>query len=113
MTVILTFVPLIILIITLIDIITRNEWQVKHLPKLVWILLVVFLPIAGAIIWFAVGREYSRPVSYPEPRRDASASPSTPSRTERELAGIEAEIAADRIRRLEAEVERKRRDAGK
>ncbi len=111
MTVILTFLPLVILIVTLVDIITRDEWQVKHLPKLVWILLVVFLPIAGAIIWFAVGREYSRPVSYPEPRRDVPAPSSTPSRTERELAALDAEIAADRIRRLEAEVERKRRDA--
>ena len=56
----------------LIDIIVRQDGQVKHLPKLVWVLLVILLPLIGSIIWFAVGREYTFPVNrgtFGDPRR--------------------------------------------
>jgi len=108
--------PLLILVIALADVITRQDWQVKHLPKLVWVLLIVFLPLVGSILWFAVGREWGgmsvrivRPSSSSAPAPSASASAS---RTELELAALEDEIAADRIRRLEAELEAKRRERG-
>ena len=61
----------------LIDIIVRQDGQVKHLPKLVWVLLVIMLPLIGSIIWFAVGREYTSPVNrgpFGDPRRRAGLS---------------------------------------
>lgn len=61
----------------LIDIIVRQDGQVKHLPKLVWVLLVITLPLIGSIIWFAVGREYTSPVNrgtFGDPRRRAGLS---------------------------------------
>nr|WP_316299928.1 CoA-binding protein [Clavibacter michiganensis] len=47
--------PLLVAVCALVDLITRPDDQVKHLPKLVWILLIVFLPLIGSIVWFCVG----------------------------------------------------------
>jgi len=111
---------LIVLVVgALVDIITRPDGQVKHLPKTVWVLLVVLLPMIGSIVWFVAGREYTAPVplgSFGDPRRRAAAAPSTAQRpltTEEELAALDREIAfhekQDRIARLEAEVEARRK----
>ena len=63
MYLLLSFLPLILLIVALADIITREDSQVKHLPKLFWVVLVVILPLVGSILWFVVGRVYpERPV---------------------------------------------------
>jgi len=109
---------LIVLVVgALVDIVTRPDGQVKHLPKTVWVLLVVLLPMIGSIVWFVAGREYATPVplgSFGDPRRRAA--PSTAQRpltTEEELAALDREIAfhekQDRIARLEAEAEARRK----
>jgi hypothetical protein len=112
-----------LLIGALVDIILRSDDQVKHLPKIVWVLLVVFLPLIGSILWFTIGREYAQRVdlgSFGDPRRRRKAVP-TPSSdarprsktTEDELADLDREIEfyeqQARIRRLEAELEEQRR----
>jgi hypothetical protein len=109
-------VPLLILVffvVALVDIILRDSSQVKHLPKVAWIFIVILLPLIGGILWFAVGREYSGTV-YPRPRRTTAprgyqAPVSRPLSTEEQLAALEREIEDDRIRQLEAEL-RNRRD---
>ncbi len=117
----------------LIDIITRQDGQVQHLPKLVWIMIVILLPVIGSILWFAVGREYAAPIargtfgdprrSQARPSRPGEPRPGEPSRgkysggssrsTEDELADLEREIEfhaeAARIRSLEAEIEARRK----
>jgi len=125
MHIILGAVTLAVMIGALADIITRDEWQVKHLPKIVWIVLVILLPLVGSVLWFGVGREYSSPVDlggFGDPRRGSRAerAPASHSvqdaapmsQTERELARLEQEIAQaeqeERIRRLEREVEQRR-----
>lgn len=40
----------------LIDVITADEGGIRHLPKMVWLLLVVFLPLAGSVAWLLAGR---------------------------------------------------------
>lgn len=110
----------------LIDIIVRQDGQVKHLPKMVWIMLVIFLPLIGCILWFTIGREYSTPVdrgTFGDPRRretrhtDHGGPPSTPTRrngktTEEELAELDREIefynTQDRLRRLQTEADNRR-----
>lgn len=97
-------------VVALIDIITRDDTQVKHMPKLVWILLVVFLPLIGGILWFAVGREYpeggirlgrERPAK-PSPREaSAPAAPVHPvdtRSTEQQIADLDREIEEWRLR---------------
>jgi Phospholipase_D-nuclease N-terminal len=122
MYVLLSVALLVLVVGALVDIITRPDGQVKHLPKMVWILLVVFLPMIGSIVWFAIGREYSTPVShvsFGDPRRSETTdarrferAPGRPKTTEEELAALDREIAFHeeqaRLRRLEAELEQRR-----
>lgn len=123
-------VTFLVLLAALIDIITRPDDQVKHLPKLFWVVLVILLPFLGSILWFTVGREWGgsgESTSFGDPRRwDRSAAPVKPLpmrvqrpssmselSTEEQLAALEREAEyyekQERIRRLEAEVNDKRR----
>ncbi|WP_345752215.1 PLD nuclease N-terminal domain-containing protein [Microbacterium rhizophilus] len=104
-------------VVTLIDIITRPDGQVKHLSKIAWILLAVLIPIVGGIVWWAAGREYpERPVrvsgaaSRPAPRvRIVDDRRMDARSTEQQLADLEREIEADRLR---AEIARRRAERG-
>lgn len=40
----------------LIDVITADESGIRHLPKMLWLLFVVIIPLAGSLVWLAVGR---------------------------------------------------------
>jgi hypothetical protein len=46
-------------LIALVDIVSRDDSQVRGLPKLVWVLLVVFVPLLGSALWFIVGHDWS------------------------------------------------------
>jgi hypothetical protein len=121
MYVVVSVLTLVLVVGALVDIITRSDEQVKHLPKPVWVLLVVFLPLIGSILRFIVGREYSAPaadsfrvrtVHHPEPTR-ASYGPGES--TEEQLRRVEREIEfyekQARIEKLQAEAERRRLEA--
>ncbi|KQO62763.1 PLD nuclease N-terminal domain-containing protein [Curtobacterium sp. Leaf261] len=100
-------IQLLLLITALIDVIVRDQSQVRYLPKWAWILLVILLPVAGAIIWFVVGHDWQAGPRnhgrYLEPNRredrfatlgDARAAHGSQrvSSTEQELAALEDEI---------------------
>ncbi|AUH67494.1 MULTISPECIES: PLD nuclease N-terminal domain-containing protein [Gordonia] len=40
----------------LIDVIIADEFRVRHLPKVAWVLIVILIPLAGSLVWFLVGR---------------------------------------------------------
>lgn len=40
----------------LVDVICAQEHQVRHLPKTVWLLVVILLPLVGSVLWLFVGR---------------------------------------------------------
>ena len=102
----------------LIDIITRDSALVKHLPKMVWIIIVILLPLVGSILWFAIGREYGeagiqiprmRRAERPTTRTDVRPAPPVDTRTtEQQIADLDREIEEWRLRQ---EIE-KRRDDG-
>lgn len=109
----------VLMIVALIDAITRRDDQVKHLPKFAWVIFIVLLPLIGSVLWFAIGREWesSRPaMSFGDPRRwsrDADAPASAPAHrpadtrsTQEQLDALdrEMEIAAleEQIRRRKA-----------
>ena len=120
-----SLVLLVLIVAALVDIITRQDGQVKHLPKVLWVLLVIFLPMIGSLLWFAIGREYPARAERPSigaPRRSAASSGAPamqptrrPRTTEEELADLDREIdfhtEQARIRRLEAELAARRRPA--
>ncbi len=129
MYLVLPLLTLIVLVGALVDIITAEEWRIKHLPKVFWIIIVILMPLVGSILWFAVGRDYARPVTptaSTDARRQADA-PAAPleavtpgsfgvRNTEAELAALDREIAsyekAERIRQLEAELRARREQKG-
>ena len=103
-------VYVIALILVLVDVITRDNSLIRYMPKVTWVFIVIFLPLVGSVLWFAVGRDYvqrDEVVSFGDPRRTEAAMAGFSS-TEAELAAIDAEIAyfekQERIRRLEAEL---------
>jgi len=116
---VLALLTLVVMVIALIDAITRREDQVKHLPKFAWIFFIVLLPLIGSILWFALGREYearSTPMSFGDPRRwqkDAQpAPPPAPSEsrtTEQQIADLEREM---HLADLEEQVRRRRAEGG-
>jgi hypothetical protein len=53
---VLLFVELGLLVYCVLNIITTPESEVRNLPKLLWLLLVVILPLVGGIAWLVAGR---------------------------------------------------------
>lgn len=45
-----------LLIYCALNVITTPEAQVRNLPKLLWLVLVVFLPVVGSVAWLVAGR---------------------------------------------------------
>lgn len=43
-------------IIALIDVICSDEHQVRNLPKTLWLIVVIILPLVGSLLWLVVGR---------------------------------------------------------
>lgn len=115
---ILSLLILAAMIYAVVDIVLRDDSEVKHLPRIVWLFLVILIPFLGIILWFTVGREHSERVARPQPRPramapQAAAPAAAPSpgagydvrSTEQQLADLEREIEEERLR---AEVARKR-----
>lgn len=54
------YLPLLIefslLVFALIDCIQTDSILVRNLPKMVWVLLIIFVPIAGPVAWLVAGR---------------------------------------------------------
>lgn len=104
----------------LIDIITRDDSQVRFLPKMAWLIIVILLPLIGSLLWFAIGREYAeagirlprmaRREQHP-PRTAAPAVPAAPvdtRTTEQQIADLDREIEEWRLRE---EIEKRKRDS--
>ncbi|WP_326597666.1 PLD nuclease N-terminal domain-containing protein [Streptomyces sp. NBC_01803] len=54
-------VPLALAIYALVDCISSKDEEIKHLPKLIWILLIVLAWVIGPLAWIFVGRERGVP----------------------------------------------------
>jgi hypothetical protein len=110
---ILSLLLLAVMIFAIVDAVTSDNWRIRFMPKVAWVLLIVFLPLIGSILWFVLGKERTAPVdrgSFGDPRRQESLPQS--SSTEDDLAAVEREIAFHEkqaeIRRLEAQLRAKR-----
>lgn len=113
-----TLITIALMVFALVDIIRRDDSQVRFMPKFVWLLLVVLLPLLGSVLWFALGREYpeggirlARPA-----RRDAAPAapvattpPADMRSTEQQIADLDREIEEWRLRQ---EIEKRKKDRG-
>lgn len=100
----------------LFDVITTDEARMRHLPKLVWLLLVLLLPFVGSVLWLALGRPESWPRStavptpgFPEYERPGRFIPQDSAKDEEFLAQVRERAEAQRRRYAE---EQKRRQQG-
>src|SRR5262245_22249581 len=67
-------VPLVLAIYCLVQVVQSRADQVRTLPKWVWIVLIVLIPLLGSIAWLWVGRPHARRSSAP-PRRNRPVAP--------------------------------------
>lgn len=121
-----------VMIFAIVDAVTSDNWRIRYMPKVAWVLLIVFLPLIGSILWFVLGKERTGAVSgggdhgsFGDPRRRESLSReslpreslSRESSAEDDLAAVEREIAFHEkqaeIRRLEAQLRAKRLEGPK
>lgn len=51
-------------VIALISCLSAEEGEIRALPRLVWVLIILFFPLIGSIAWFLAGR----PVKSAQPR---------------------------------------------
>jgi hypothetical protein len=74
-------------IFSLVDVVSSNEGAIRHLPKLWWLLIVLFFPFAGSVAWLVAGRpasgsgisKHERAMPhYPEYDRPGRAAATTP-----------------------------------
>lgn len=59
----------------IIDVITQPEYEIRNLPKLVWLLIVIVLVDIGSLAWLIAGRPWNtvpRPAAGPTPRPRAT-----------------------------------------
>ena len=52
----LALVDLAVLVVALIDCLSAEEHQIRALPRLVWVLLIIIFTPIGGIAWFVAGR---------------------------------------------------------
>jgi hypothetical protein len=93
----------------LVDVITTNDGDVRNLPKIGWLLIVLFFPLVGSIAWLVAGRPV-RAVARPRRlERDMPAFPEydRPGR----FAATDAEADAEFLRRCRERAEEQRRKA--
>jgi hypothetical protein len=78
-------------VFSVIDVVLSDEGAIRHLPKVPWLLLVLFFPLAGSVAWLVAGRPvgpprpqpYERAVPhYPEYDRPGRAAASSPEEDE-------------------------------
>lgn len=95
-------------IFCLVDVITTADGDARHLPKLGWLLVVLFFPLVGSIIWLLAGRPVRVAVAQAH-EREASSFPEydRPGR----FAATDAEADAEFLRRCRERAEEQRRRA--
>ncbi|MFJ3386002.1 MULTISPECIES: PLDc N-terminal domain-containing protein [unclassified Curtobacterium] len=59
MSVLLPGLTIVLLVFALIDILTKTDDQIRGLPKIAWVILVVLVPVVGSIVWFAIGHDWA------------------------------------------------------
>ncbi|MDN4175296.1 PLD nuclease N-terminal domain-containing protein [Nocardioides sp. SOB77] len=99
----------------LVDAIVSDQSRVRHLPKWVWIVLVLLFPLVGSVAWLVAGRpgtparltrERGAAPGFPEYERPGRMAASDPAKDEEFLRQVR-ERAEEQRRRYEAERRRK------
>ena len=108
----LSLILLAVWIFCIIDVITTDQSQMRNLPKMAWLLIVLLLPDIGSILWLVAGREWQTTgqprgargagAAFPEYDRPGRAVPANPDDDEQFLRNVR-ERAEQQRRRYEAQ----------
>lgn len=49
-------IVMIVWVACLVDVIRADEQEVRNLPKTLWLIVVIILPLVGSVLWLLVGR---------------------------------------------------------
>ncbi|MEV7328807.1 PLD nuclease N-terminal domain-containing protein [Micromonospora sp. NPDC093244] len=55
--VLLFLVQIVLAVCALISCLSAEEGQIRTLPRIAWVLIILFFPLVGSIAWFVAGRE--------------------------------------------------------
>ncbi len=69
---VLTVVDIAFMIFAFVDVLLTQDWRVRGVPKIVWLVIVLLLSPIGGILWFFVGKE---PVDSPVARQHREVAP--------------------------------------
>ena len=97
---------LVLWVFCVVDVITHKEDDVRHLPKVGWLVLVLLFPLVGSLAWLVAGRGAGRSARSPY-EREAPAFPEydRPGRA----AAVSAESDEEFLRRCRERAEEQRR----
>jgi len=117
---VLFLVELVLLVYCVLNVVLTPDSEVRNLPKLVWLVLVVVLPLAGGIAWLVAGRPVgprsgARPVGGPArttPRAGRPGAAMAPDDDEAFLSGLRARADAQRREAERQREESQRREDG-
>jgi hypothetical protein len=56
-------VQILLAIAALISCMSADEGAINALPRIAWVLIILFFPLLGSIAWFAAGRSSTRPAA--------------------------------------------------
>ncbi|MEG3635581.1 PLD nuclease N-terminal domain-containing protein [Micromonospora palythoicola] len=55
--ILLFLVQIVLAVCALISCLSAEEDGIRHLPRIAWLLIILFFPLVGSIAWFVAGRE--------------------------------------------------------
>lgn len=114
----LSFVGIGLMVWCLIEAVSADEGRVRNLPRLWWILLILFFPLAGSIAWLVAGRPAvagSRPgatSTFSEYDRPGRMVASDPAKDEDFLKKVRERAEEQRRRYEQQERRKKEKDGG-
>ncbi|GGD14670.1 hypothetical protein GCM10007231_12070 [Nocardioides daphniae] len=98
--------PIVLCIFCLVQAITSRDGDIRNLPKVAWILLILFFPVVGSIAWLVAGQ--------PQAARPRSGERSTPHFPEYDRPGRAAAVDEGNddafLRQVRERAEQQRRD---
>ena len=101
-------IVLVIFVYALVDVIRTDGHQTRGISKPAWIIVMIVLPLLGAILWFIFGRPYNKPTAKPVRRQ-----PVAPDDDPEFLRNLETrrrnQAEDDRLKKLKADLEAKER----
>jgi hypothetical protein len=122
----LALADLALMVVALIDCLSAEEFEIRALPRLAWVVIILVFSPVGGIAWFVAGRPdrtaAARPVSTPERAWHPARGLSEPERPAREFAPDDdpeflrqldarnRKEEADRLRAWEADLRRRERE---